>query len=450
MNYEKKILNLLLDKYENSKQFVFTETDVAMDEEDKKGGSIENSVVKLHKYRIILRMQLECPFYDEENSDGREACNAAVLQLAKQNLIGYEWVKHECDNLLNRVWIYPKEAPFAYSIVGRYPKEKLLKSILQRVRRMQVEMELSDENVVATNSNQDWGITQYTYQYLKDEEQHICEKKALSKYLPRNDEKVAMDILCALAEIQKLSKDGCLQRIFSMRCFGDSKYFEKSIKGKIVKILRNYLPYVGASEEITEDEVLEQAGIYRIPEQIDFCGSLQAELEGNMLDFSKMVYGASMNADTIKCIDITSIKEVEAIFFIENKANYVSFARENQGKPVLSIFHGGFYSPIKKMFFQKLSRVSCGIPCFHWGDVDLGGFHMHRRLKTEIFSTLLPYQMDCTAFSIGKKFWLPIEKVYGEKLEQLLKSQEYSMFWPVISEMLKNKAKMEQEALLCV
>jgi len=67
------------------------------------------------------------------------------------------------------------------------------------------------------------------------------------------------------------------------------------------------------------------AGIVKAPEQVDFCGGIEGRLEGKNVDFSIFKYGVAINSRTVKYLEISSLKQVQKVLFIENKANYVDY-----------------------------------------------------------------------------------------------------------------------------
>jgi hypothetical protein len=82
-------------------------------------------------------------------------------------------------------------------------------------------------------------------------------------------------VLRALQGINDQRPGEYLERVFSLRCFGDSKYFENNARGRAISIIRRYL--VGEDtvlEAPSDDEILSQVGIVKSPEQIEFSGSM--------------------------------------------------------------------------------------------------------------------------------------------------------------------------------
>lgn len=175
-----------------------------------------------------------------------------------------------------------------------------------------------------------------------------------------------------------------------------------------------------------------------------------AELAGERVDFSVFRYGATINSDTVKEIKILECRAVQKVVFIENKANYLDYIGKKKTASELVIFHGGFYSPVKGLFFRKVYEAGrqAGVAFYHWGDIDVGGFRIFNRLKTNIIPDLRPLLMDRAAFLSRSQYWIRFDKKYGSILEEMLSREEYLEFHDVIVKMLEVGAKLEQEAFL--
>lgn len=130
-----------------------------------------------------------------------------------------------------------------------------------------------------------------------------------------------------------------------MQCFGDSKEFEKTVKARLLGILRKYLD----SDENAEDEdLLKQIGIVRYPEQFEFCGNVKLLLECSVINFSCLQCGGSICLPDLIRGEFVIPPEVERILSIENRANYVNYIDKHRDANELVIYHGGQYSPSKK------------------------------------------------------------------------------------------------------
>lgn len=114
-----------------------------------------------------------------------------------------------------------------------------------------------------------------------------------------------------------------------------------------------------------------------------------------------------------------SIKGVQRIVTIENKANYEEMKYRED---TLYLFCHGFYSPKERIFLKRLMEVAEGeIQYFHWGDMDMGGIRIFRFNKKNIFPKLKPYKMDREAFqeALERGAGIPLEEKKKEKLEKL-------------------------------
>ncbi len=412
MDYKKVILNILLDKFERSKSY------------------LDNGSSR----RIFLKLfSKDFPDYNIEKPEIKELINSVVKELEVKQLVGFEWLKFEKGNIIEKVWLRPENINMAYQEAGRPPKSSKALTIHKMVRELKENISLS-----------------WIRKYLEDIESNIEVKKSASPFLP-DDEKDAQAILNALKAINDQNNEEYLERVFSLKCFGDSKFFEKHVRKKIVTIIKKYLlndfDYI---EPLADDETLAQVGIVRSPEQVDFCGGILGKLAGKHVDFSIFKKGITINSYTVKEIEIIELKSIQKVLFIENKANYIEYILKKRNENELVIFHGGFYSPIKGLFFRKVYEAGnkVKVPFFHWSDIDVGGFRIFNRLKTNIIPELKPLLMDKEAFLSRKQYWSAFDEKYGFVLGEMLEKEEFLEFHDVISKMLEVRSKLEQEAFL--
>jgi hypothetical protein len=412
MDYKKLLLNRLLDKFERSKSY------------------LDAGVSR----RVMLKLgSADYPEYDIENSTIREIVNAGVMELNKKGILGYEWLKYEQGNIIHRVWLKPERVEDAYQEAGRMAKRKKAEAVLDLVGK-------SGKKIT----------TPWIKKFLKDAEAGIAEKKSTAPFLP-DDPEAAGAILTALEGIDGINNEEFLERVFSLKCFGDSKYFERNVKKKIVRLIKKYLIEEDHDPGLlSEEEVLAQVGIVKAPELIEFAGPVQARLSGRTVNFAVFHHGIALNTYTVAELEITDLAAVEKVLFIENKANFLDYLTKRRAEDELVIFHGGFYSPAKGQFFQKIydGAQKGRINFYHWGDIDLGGFRMFHRLRKNIIPKLKPYFMDKDALYAKKDYWISIDKKYRAELGKLLTMEEYALFHEVIREMLHCNCRLEQEAFL--
>lgn len=404
MNNDPKraILNKLLDKYEKTAAY--------------KSGVRPDRRVLLELYG---KKKTEFTEYDIESFKKRTQINSDVRSLAGSGLIFYEWFKGEEEHIIERVWLNIDNVDEAYRYIGRISAKEAALSIAS-----ELEEKLG-------HLNADWIVSFY-----KDAYDDLLSKFKRSNLIPDTNEKRAA-LYTLLSVIDEGSFTQITERVLSEKCFGDSKYFERELRPVLLSIMRKYI-----SREMTDRELLQSVGISRYPEPLEFRGSVII----NGLDMNKMTAGACIYSNEIADVTVDIPESVRAVITIENRANYFAY---HQKPDELAVFHGGQYSPSKKLLFQKIANAmpeNC--TWYHWGDIDLGGFSMLLRLRREIMPAVKPYRMDSVELEQYRGFAQPFDKEYGEKLKKLLLSELLSDCRECIEFMLNEGIKLEQEAML--
>ena len=436
MNNDPKraILNKLLDKYEKTAAY-------------KSGGRPDRRVL----LELYGKKKTEFTEYDIESFQKRTQINSAVRSLADSGLIFYEWFKGEEEHIIERVWLNIDNVDEAYRYVGRTSAKEAALSIIS-----ELEEQLS-------HLKTDWIVSFY-----KDAYDNLVSKLKQSGLLPETAEKRAA-LYTLLSVIDEGSFTQTTERVLSEKCFGDSKYFERELRPVLLSIMRKYI-----SREMTDRELLQSVGISRYPEPLEFRGSIII----NGLDMSKMTAGTCIYSSEIADVTVDIPERVRTVITIENRANYFAYHQKSgrlaedskidcaaksiinnkviRNSPacayppdVLVIFHGGQYSPSKKLLFQKIANAmpeNC--TGYHWGDIDLGEFSMLLRLRREITPAAKPYRMDSGELEKYHGYTQPFDKEYGEKLKKLLLSELLSDCRECIELMLSEGIKLEQEAML--
>lgn len=193
MNYEKLILNKLLDKYEKSKSY------------------------KQETNRRILMKVTEIKEYNIENVEEKQLFHDALDALKNLKLIDYSWKKYEDGNIVEEIWLEKENIILAY----------------EKAERCNIKSE-------AFEIKETLDKTCFTNEWLNNFKEDIIEeiniKEKENSILPYSYYK---EIIQALKIIDL--KGIWLERTFSIKCFGDSKYFEKNIKKYIIRIIKKYL-----------------------------------------------------------------------------------------------------------------------------------------------------------------------------------------------------------------
>lgn len=406
----KKLIDALLEKYERSSYF--------------KTGTAPTKRVLLKLYE-----NGKCEFseYNIENSEQRIGVNECVRELVKKELLRFEWMKGEENHIISKVWLNMEKLSEAYTFAQRQPQSDFLSVV--------------DGELVLC---MDGVRSQWINDYLREAIEYIRQKRKLPSLVPENA-KERESLLKALRYIDANAGSELLKRVFSIRCFGDSKHFEQVVEARLLRILNRYL---GSDERETDEQLLNQIGIVKYPEQFELCGGLFLKFpDGERVNFSELFSGTIYEQD-IKASQIGVSKDVRRILSIENKANYFDYIYKTKKKDELVIYHGGQYSPAKHIFLQAVAAASADLPWFHWGDIDYGGFSMLARLRREVNPNARPYRMDKQELIRFTHFATSFSPEYAVKLRELMTKPELSDCSECLCYMLENCIRLEQESLL--
>lgn len=405
---DKTIVNMLLDKYERSAYVTGNGSNraVAVKPEELKG-------------------------YDDHDYTSVKFVNS-VSRLMEEKQIVYIEYKKDNSHLIERICLNLGNVEKAYQYINRQPIIKRQKQLINIIEDAKKEVH-----------------TEWILRFLNDEYERLITKKKPDRLFPE-DEKEAENLCGILKFINK--SNPAMMRSISVKCFNDSKYFEKNLSKKLIAIAKKYEPdisvYLSSAEDnITDKQILEQIGIITYPEIFEFCGKAQLIINNQTIDISCFNSGFCLQSESVGNIDCFDIKNIRQILFVENRTTYRSVIMNGIAEDTFVLYHGGFYSPIKGELIQKLYEAAENAEFLFWGDIDLGGFMMYGRLKRNIISELKPYRMDIKAYNEGKTHGLARSKEYCDKLKEYLNNNPNSVFKDVINEIIINQKTVEQEIL---
>lgn len=408
---QRQLLSALLDKYERSSFF-------------REGTQPTR--------RIMLKLydngQCDFPQYDIEQSDKRILVNRAVLAISEKQLASYQWMKGEENHIIAKVWLNFENLHMAYEFVGRKSKKDTIDDVC---------LEILD---ILDNVNAEWAK-----QYFQDIFYLISCKRDIGNRLP-DDKNAREELFHAIKFIDDMGDSELLERVFSLQCFGDSKKFERTVKSRLLSVLRKYLD---SDEDAKDEDLLRQVGIVKYPEQFEFCGNAKLSFEQGIVDFSQLQYGGSVCLPDLTRGNFIIAPEVNCVLSIENRANYIDYIYKRKADNELIIYHGGQYSPSKKKFLQIIAKaISNDCRWLHWGDIDYGGFSMLARLRREIKKDVIPNRMNERELNRYEDLAVQITQLYSEKLKSLMQHPELKDCLECLNYMVKHEKKLEQEAML--
>lgn len=242
------------------------------------------------------------------------------------------------------------------------------------------------------------------YEYLKDEygvvpkstiskqvdeivKKYICTGEIVQKYC---DAILAQleDFRCSLipekieANLRMISfleknKENLYIREASMLVYGDSKWFENNNYDEICTFLRSATGIIREESE-RNDAILGLFHVAPAEQDIFLKGGWTIEWEKYVLEISKLPGGiaiASSDVQSIKSIRINA----ENVMTIENKTSYKRMKDSNSAMMYL----GGFANRHQVDFLKKVISDNQDVKYQHFGDIDIGGFLIHKHLCRE-------------------------------------------------------------------
>ena len=456
--YETEILSRLIEKYERSAGF-------------REGSSTR---------RILLVMDKEPKLCKTLEDPDNNRCFAASLRdLEDKGLVGFQWVRYEKNNLVDRIWLItePQALEKTYQMLGRRPQIKILDELQAMI----------SETIDHLQGREAAGISGII-DFLVDCREVLTNKKRIpAPFL--DDIQSDRDLLKFVEGLDSVSDDGgeIMERIMSSRLYGDSKYYEKNVKSKALALLRSvYKSSMGSTSEqdgVSCDELMQQYGITRWPEILQFTGNIRVKLDGDhpvddkligdhlvdghsvdgqLIDYSSQQFGAYMNSLTLRHVTAVEVFETKRLIFIENLANYIWYVSTKRKSDEVVIWHGGFLSPVREKWFRMLCEAGEKLKIFHWSDIDLGGFRIFAMLREKVAQSVMPMKMDVATLKQYSDRTIPIgddsadtgkssqadsgrSDQYLASLSKLMDDPEYEVFHDVIKYMLENHVKLEQE-----
>ena len=384
--YEEKIINKLLDKYENSKSFIG-----------------QNKV----NQRFSVKIATVFPRYtDHSNFEIFQAVNEAVDVLVRKSMVR---AKANLAHVYSNVILNIDNIEETYNYVGRVSKRDVNSTVLELLKRYK------ERNEIITR-------------YCKAQIERISLNKSIQFF---NDDVLELEnILIAVDELLKVESETFV-RDFSVKVFKDSKAFEK-IVNKVISLIYEF----GDFPE--KEQVLGNLNIIKNPTYVNFKGSGSITIKGQKIDLSNL--NSDIAISSIMLPDIEKIEVVgKAVITIENLTSFHTF----YDKDMFVIYLGGYHNSIRREFIKKIYCQNSDIAFFHFGDIDAGGFYILEHLRQQTGVDFIPYKMNVDTIMKFSKYTKRLTENDRNRLMRLVDGEHGE----VVRYMLENDCKLEQEAV---
>ena len=234
------------------------------------------------------------------------------------------------------------------------------------------------------------------------------------------------------------NKENLYVREVSMLVYGDSKWFENNNYEEVCTFMRTATGRIREEGE-KNDAILRFFYVTPTEQEIFIKGNWTIEWEQYVLDISKFQGGiaiASSDIQSIKKINVNS----ESVMTIENKT---SFQRLQDGDSAM-MYLGGYANRHQIEFLKKVISDNPDVRYYHFGDIDVGGFLIHKHLCRE---TAKKFELYCMGIQqlCDMRYCHCLRELTDNdmnRLEALIEEEPYN---EVITYMQEHNVKLEQE-----
>lgn len=392
-DFENKIIDKLLIKYQNSKL--------------SKEGSERNIKIKIDINDPIMKS-----YKSRDSYKFREQNDKIIRNLESKGFIAA---------------YFNKENEFEYLILNVDNVDSLYKYI--NIPNPRIE----NENIIAILNS--YETNTFMNSFKNEILLQIREKYNYPKsYF--NDSKELSIILKIIDEILVLN-DEVMKRDFSVRVLGDSKKFIL-YENKVINIIKDFDP---EAKDIEKEDILKSYNIVSNYSYTLIKNKLVFKLKNTIIDLNKLPYDFSLSNQMIKDIQIVK-SDVKKVFTVENLTTFYGLNED-----ALIIYLAGFHNSIKQQLLSKIYEMYPNAEYYHFSDIDAGGFWIFNNLKNKTKIPFVPYRMGIKELEDNKNNLKELTANDIRRLKLLLTNPEFEVFYDVIRFMLNNNCKLEQELL---
>lgn len=233
------------------------------------------------------------------------------------------------------------------------------------------------------------------------------------------------------------NKENLYVREASMLVYGDSKWFENNNYEEVCTIMRTETGRIREEGE-RNDAILSFFYVTPAEQEIFIKGNWRIEWEQCVLDISKFQGGiaiASGDVQSIKSISVNS----ENVMTIENKTSFQRLKYVDSAMMYL----GGFANRHQIEFLKKVISDNPNVRYYHFGDIDIGGFLIHKHLCRETAKMFELYGMGIQQLC-DMRFSHCLRELTDNDMSRLEALME-EPYCEVLKYMQEHNVKLEQE-----
>ena len=400
VQYDKKILNKLLDTYENS---------LLSTGENKRAVKIEFRFTKT-----------ALPEYFHESSFEYENIHIQMHSLEEMGLIHIIWKDKKVNYVIQKVQLNTEKLLQAYAYVHRTPKRNL---------------EQETQKLFESYFHCEEGKTPITEAFVRYLQERLQKHQSVREYIHIENPEEIRRLLTALSGVEKNEKP-CYIREFSIAHFQDSKAFEQ-VKNQVVKIFRRFH---SAYASMDGAEILAEYGVYHTPNYVYFKGDVTIAIDGEPMKLQHLKQGLGISGDDLPKIAFSDLSRIKRIITIENLTTFFRW----QEPESLILYLGGYHNGVRRTLLKKIYQALPDAEYCHFGDIDAGGFSILKDLRKKTEIPFQSYHMDLETLTHYEQYGKPLTESDRTRLKELGTDTELH---EVVSYMLSHNVKLEQECV---
>lgn len=398
VQYDKMILNRLLDTYE---------------------ASLLSTGENRRKIHIEFRFTKKAlPAYFDESSSEYERIHFFMESLEEKQLIWICWQGGRKGHIIAKVQLQTENLETAYAFVRRVPKQDLAAGHRQLLKEC-----LAKEPTPVCRA--------FAAHVLERLEEH----KSVKEFVQLEDIASTRRLLAVIEAIEK-NEEPLYLREFSIRHFQDSKAFEK-MEGRIAHIFRRFQ---AGCEEAAVEEILAEYGIYHTPDYVYLKGNATLLVGVEKIDLSVLKQGLGISGEDIGRIRFDNTAAVKQVITIENLTTFFRWQEEDS----LLVYLGGYHNSVRRALLMELHAACPQAAYHHFGDIDAGGFEIYRDLREKTGIPFRMYRMDLATLQTYEQYGRPLTENDRIRLQKMRGREELR---EVIDYMLAHDVKLEQECI---
>lgn len=439
VQYDRKVLNHLLDSYENSRLFTG---------ENKVNISIE---FPFNKKKI--------PAYFDESSYEYERIHSAMQELEEQGYIRIVWKRGKENHIISKVVLIPEQIERAYQYVKRVPKADLVASNIAMLKECQ--------------NAYDTPVCRNFISYLL---KRLQANQSVKEFVELSDMGKTRQLLRGVFEIER-NKRQCYLREFSIEVFHDSKALQ-NMSGRLGKVFRRFGEDFGENGLDVRDtdekifskkdpgekdfsekdfdekdfaekdfvEILAEYGIYHTPNYVHLKGQLSFRIYETEFDLANLKQGIGISGEDLSAIRFCEMSAIKRVITIENLTTFFRWEEPES----LIIYLGGYHNAVRRALLKAVYEALPDAEYYHFGDIDAGGFEIYRDLCQKTGIPFEMYRMNLDTLKAYQEYGRELTENDRIRLRKILERNagETEEICEVIRYMLEWNVKLEQECVV--